>query len=100
MKNKVMNFKRFVNESRNEGMFKTTSQGYGDGGWGAVSTLHTIAIQLKIALEKGEIDKSQHDSVLDLLNMESVPDDTNFARVLGKGEPRITNIKQEFRDWE
>lgn len=100
MKNKVMNFKKFVNESRREGMFKTTSQGDGDGGWGAVPTLHAIAIQLKNALERGEIDKSQHDSILDLLNIESVPDNTTFARVIGKGEPRITNIKQDKLDWE
>jgi hypothetical protein len=38
-------------------------------------TVHVVAIAMKKALDKGDIDQSQYESALDVLNMDPVPDD-------------------------
>ena len=82
----IPTFEEFAS-STNEASFATNKDPFGGkgDGWKEADrpTVHVVAIAMKKALDKGDIDQSQYESALDVLNMAPVPDDAKYLHVIG-----------------
>lgn len=98
---RISTFEEFAS-STNEANFFTNDEPFGgkdrEYKEGDAPTVHVVAIAMKKALDKGDIDQSQYESALDVLNMTPVPDDAKYLHVIGGIANAMTSRSQALSD--